>query len=306
LLEITKLDGSSSIGAEEISFRLAPRLNAPGRLGSAEPALELLIADSLDRARALAAELEQASAERRTQQERMLSEATDEITLEGYDRRPALVLGREGWNHGVVGIVAGRLADTYRRPVVVVGFERGVGRGSVRGPKGSRLHDALARSSDALVRFGGHQAAAGLELEFDNLARFRAAFEAACGALEPPSLAPEAEPPSVWLAPGDAPERVLRDFQSLEPCGPDNPRPELVLEARVVSAREVTGGHLKLELEHAKGRRIGAFGVELGARANTLGERVIVRGRLRPDTYRGGDAVELKLTAILRAAGSRS
>jgi len=101
---------------------------------------------------------------------------------------------------------------------------------------------------------------------------------------------------------------VLTELHLLEPCGAGNPLPELLIEAGVISAREVTGGHLKLELELANGRRVGAFGIELGAQAAGLSGSVVVQGRLRRDTYRGGDAVELKLSRIVSptAAAARS
>src|SRR3954468_12254247 len=180
LLELAKLDAQSPITAEDVAFRIAPRLNAPGRLGSAEIAVRLLLAKTLDEAHALAAEIEQRSSERKLLQERMIEEALAEIEREGWSERPAIVIGREGWNHGIVGIVAGRLADRFQRPVIAVGFSDGHGRASVRGPAGSRLFDALSAVQDVLVRFGGHQAAAGAEVELSRLAELRERFEAAC------------------------------------------------------------------------------------------------------------------------------
>jgi single-stranded-DNA-specific exonuclease len=231
----------------------------------------------------------------------MLDEALAEIRDARLDERPAIVLGREGWGTGIVGIVAGRLADRFTRPVVVVGFERGHGRGSVRGPRGARLYDALTHTSALLVRFGGHQAAAGLELESGRLAEFREAFEAAVeresSANRPPSACSDESDVVLRLVPGDSPQRVLADLALLEPCGLGNPHPEIELEAEVLVAREVNGGHLKLELEVA-GVRLGAFGVEMGARATAIGKTVVLSGRLRRDTYRGGDAVELKIARL--------
>jgi single-stranded-DNA-specific exonuclease len=231
----------------------------------------------------------------------MLDEALAEIREQGYDERPAIVLGREGWGTGIVGIVAGRLADQFERPVVVIGFENGHGRGSVRGPRGARLYDALERASALLVRFGGHQAAAGLEVEHDRLGELREAFEAAVaqgasasdGAAVPPS-----EPDGVLrLFPEESPARLLADLALLEPCGEGNPYPVIELEADVLVAREVSGGHLKLELSVA-GTRLGAFGVGMGARAAEVGKTVVISGRLRRDTFRGGDAVELKISRL--------
>lgn len=311
LLEQARLDGAHPFGTEDVSFRIAPRLNAPGRLGGPEPALELLMATGPEAARALAAALEQASTERKAQQERILSEALEEIRRERYDERPAIVLGQPDWNPGIVGIVAGRLASRFERPVVVVGFDKGVGRGSVRGPAGYRLHDALARCRDTLVRFGGHQAAAGLEVEAARLSDLRAAFEVAVPAcLEGPGSEPASgNEARVWLEASDTPARVLADLALLEPCGPENPAPEVVVEGALVAARAVSGGHLKVELELGSGSRLAGFGVEMGDQAADLGERVTLVGRLRPDRYRGGDAVELRIEQVLdsgRAPASSS
>lgn len=296
LLELAKIEPGSALSAEDVAFRIAPRLNAPGRLGAPDLAVQLLLAPTLDAAHSLAAELELRQLERRAVQDQMIQEALAEVERERYRERPALVIGREGWNHGIVGIVAGRLASDLGKPVAVIGFENGVGRGSVRGPRGSRLHDALTACAPLLRRFGGHQAAAGLEVQLDQLPALRAAFEQACSA-QPAAPATD-ETPRVRFAPGDSLARVLADLCDLEPCGESNPAPALALVGRVVSAREVTGGHLKLELSLDNGERLSAFGIGMGARAGSLVGEVAVSGKLRPDRYRGGSAIELKLDKI--------
>jgi single-stranded-DNA-specific exonuclease len=296
LLELAKIEPGSPLSAEDVAFRIAPRLNAPGRLGAPDLAVRLLLAESLDSAHALAAEIEQRQVERRALQEQMLQEALAEVERERYGERAAVVVGREGWNHGIVGIVAGRLAADLKRPVAVIGFENGIGRGSVRGPKGARLHDALTACAPHLRRFGGHQAAAGLEVAIDRLDMLREAFERACA--EQPAVAACDDTPCVRLAPGDNLSRVLSDLAQLEPCGESNPAPALALVGRVVSAREVSGGHLKLELSLDGGERLSAFGIGLGYRAQGLTGEIAVSGRLRPDRYRGGKAIELKLDKI--------
>jgi single-stranded-DNA-specific exonuclease len=297
LLELADIEPGQPLRAEDVAFRIAPRLNAPGRLGAPDLAVELLLASSLDTARALAAEIEQRQLERRAVQQRILEEALAEVEREGYRERAAVVLGREGWNHGIVGIVAGRLASELGKPVVVIGFENGVGRGSVRGPQGARLHDAVSACSSLLRRFGGHQAAAGLEIESEQLAALRGAFETACAGQAPGPCRSD-EQPCTRLARGDSLARVYAELGQLEPCGESNPSPALALVARVVSAREVTGGHLKLELALDSGERLSAFGIAMGSRAQSLSGEVAVSGRLRPDRYRGGGAIELKLDKI--------
>jgi len=207
-------------------------------------------------------------------------------------------VGREGWNPGIVGIVAGRLAEQYDRAVIVIGFENGVGRGSVRGPKGSRLHDALAASASVLERFGGHQAAAGLEVRAAQLGALREAFEhaiAAQGKLEREGALDGA----VHLAEDDEPFHVVRDIERLEPWGQGNPAPRLIVEGVVEAARELKGGHLRLDLLVSGRKRLGCFGLGMASLSEGLSGRAVVVGDLRRDTYRGGEAVEMFLERIL-------
>lgn len=299
LKELAELDAATPLSARDVAFKLAPRINAPGRLRSPELALELLLAKDTESATALAAEIEQLSSERKAQQSRIIDAAVRQVEERGWMNSPALVLGERGWNHGIVGIVAGRLATRYQRPVIVVGFEQDHGRGSVRGPRGARLHDLLSQVGDVVLRFGGHQSAAGVEVRYDRLEELRARFVEACSrapkATEAATLPGEAP---LYLLGEDDPARLLQDLRLLEPCGEGNPSPKVGLRARVVAAREVRGGHLKLELQTASGRRLGGFGIDLGARADALEGTLSLVGELRPDRWRGGDAVELRVEQI--------
>lgn len=297
LAALAKLDANCPVGARDVAFRIAPRLNAPGRMGPPDLALELLLARSDSAAEALAASVEALSDQRRAVQETMTAEAIADIEQGGFDGRAAIVIGREGWNAGIVGIVAGRLADRYGKPTVVIGFDGGKGRGSVRGPKGSRLYDALAQVAEHLDRFGGHQAAAGLEVPIERLDVLRASFEEAV--LRASDGAPALEGlDAVRLASGDDPSFVVRDIERLEPWGNGNPAPRLVVEGKVTGAREVRGGHLKLDLVMDGGQRIGCFGVGMGSTVPNVGSSVAVLGEMRRDTYRGGSAVEMLVERV--------
>ncbi len=296
LLTQLKLDQETYLTGRDVAFRIAPQLNAPGRLGAPDLALHLLTERDPERAQQLCQAVLQASATRREQQEAMVAAAIEEIEAHGYASDDAIVVGREGWNHGIVGIVAGRLAERYGRAVAVIGFEDGVGRGSVRAPRGSRLYSALQQVADCLERFGGHQAAAGLTLAHDRLATFRARFPAAVRATWAANTeAPEPMPVVLTTEPF---ERVLADLHRLEPCGEGNPRPELSVEGQVAVAREVKGGHLKLELTLDDGRRLGGFGPGLGSRASELIGRVRVLGDLRKNHYPGAAPFELYLRSV--------
>jgi len=288
LFEVMGLTRGERLRASDVSFRLAPRLNAPGRLGPADIVLELLLSENAEQARGLAAEVERLCIVRREEQDRMWKEALAEA-----EKAPpgALVLGREGWNHGIVGIVAGRLAEERSAPTIVIGFEQGIGRGSARGPAGFPLFDAIAECSDCLVRFGGHQAAAGLELEISKLERFSDAFRQACARRT--DFVPLEKVPTLELDPRDTARDVLFDLSLLEPCGEKNPRPELCVEALVRSSRVVKGDHLKLELRLPSGEDVAGFGPNLGSKVPEPQSKVKVVFDVREDRYRGGDAIEL-------------
>jgi single-stranded-DNA-specific exonuclease len=225
-----------------------------------------------------------------------LSEARRQIGEHGWGDAAAIVLGSAGWNHGIVGIVAGRLAEEHERPVVVIGFdEHGVGRGSVRGPRGFPLFDAVAAVSSLLERFGGHHAAAGLEVRLPRLTELREAFTVACGRLTPHTVD---ESPIFPLAAEDAAARVVRDLERLEPFGEQNPAPRFRVTGTVIQAKEVRGGHLKLELRRDNGERMGGFGAGLGPAATTLHGPTTLTGSLRWDRWRGGATVELGIERV--------
>lgn len=302
LLDSLEIEREAGLTGRDVAFRIAPHINAPGRLGSPDLALWVLLARTKDEAAPLVTRLLEKSAERRTLQEHMVAEAQAEIEERGYANHRAIVIGKPGWNAGIVGIVAGRLADKYCRPVVVVGFDGEVGRGSVRGPKGCLLYDALTAVAPHLERYGGHQAAAGLEVNERQFDVFRRAF---CEVVErqeegPASLGIPAE--CAPLAQEDALEAVLRDLGRLEPCGEGNPRPRLRVEATVLAAREVKGGHLKLSVERSSNGRLDCFGVALGHRAAELVATpmttVRLFGDLRLNQYMGNRTVEMWVEAL--------
>jgi single-stranded-DNA-specific exonuclease len=304
LLEVAKISRDAPLTGRDVAFRIAPHINAPGRLGSADIALDLLLARDLGSARALAATLEQLSDRRRALSEEMFVDACAEVERQGFERDAAIVIGRGGWNPGIVGIVAGRLVDRYQRPVIVIGFDAGVGRGSVRGPAGARLHDALSDASDVLLRFGGHQAAAGLEIAEERIDAFRSRFSDAVArqGSAPRPVAGSAE--LLPLATSDDPLAVVADLGRLEPCGFRNPRPRIVTEGRVVSVREVRNGHLKLELMLDSRRRLDCFAPRRGELAASLDGRVRVIGDLRRNGFGGVDAAELLVEEVLSEAGA--
>jgi single-stranded-DNA-specific exonuclease len=177
LLEVSDL-GRLPLTTEDVGFKLGPRLNAAGRLSRPDLVVDLLTGTDPVRCQALAQELDQANRTRRQVEEGVLKQADAQAAELVSARNPsALVLWGEGWHVGVVGIVAARMVDKYHRPAAVIGFADGRGRGSCRTPPAFNVHAALGASAEHLESFGGHAAAAGLDIRIDRAPAFRAAFE---------------------------------------------------------------------------------------------------------------------------------
>jgi single-stranded-DNA-specific exonuclease len=175
LLEVARCAGRP-VRARDVGFRIGPRINAAGRIGSAEAALELFLCDDPDRAKALADTLETGNRERQRIEREHADHAMALAERAMADDPPALLLSREGWHPGVIGIVAARVAEIYDRPAALVAIENGQGRGSARSFGAVRLHEALERCDALLLSHGGHAKAAGFTLRAENLAAFREAF----------------------------------------------------------------------------------------------------------------------------------
>ena len=296
LREVAGLRPGSAIGAMEVAFRLAPRLNAAGRLGDPQVTLDLLRAKSLPEARRLAARIEALNSERKAI-ERHTTEGAIAQVREVYGDSPqhGVVVGAAGWHRGVVGITAARIVDRFDVPAVVIALDDEAGHGSARTPAGIDLHAAIQRCREHVIRFGGHAAAAGLTLAPEKLEAFRAAF-----ASETPRPDAQQDLPLVDVELGDRyPIPSVNDLMQLEPLGQANAQPLFALpKAAVEDVRILSDGqHLKLRLR--MGRTVlSAFGRDMAHRAEDLEDSVTAIGFLRPDNYRGGNHVELSAVAL--------
>ncbi|MFO0708683.1 MAG: single-stranded-DNA-specific exonuclease RecJ [Sandaracinus sp.] len=307
LREAAKAQGA--IGGTDISFRLAPRLNAAGRLADAALTLSLLRARSIDEARVLAARVEELNGERKAIQElntEQAAQAVREIYGLGTsgEVEGGIVVASPEWHRGVVGIVAARLTELFEAPAIVIALEGSDahgwhGHGSGRTVGSFPLHDAVKASASSLLGFGGHQAALGVRIEGSQVEAFRADFDRACREIRQRGHGPRIKHVDVMLDGATFTLPKASDLALLEPVGAGNPEPRFMAEgAKVEDASSVGSGHLKLSFRVGK-ERVTAFGYGLGAEAERIGDTVSVVGSLRPDTWRGGEAVELKIDAIL-------
>ncbi len=221
----------ATVDAGAIGFRLAPRLNAAGRLGRPEAALELLLTEEREPARRLAAQLEDLNRDRQVVEERILREAVEAIESwpEAYRRRRAYVVAGAGWHEGVIGIVASRLVERYSRPVVLIAGTDGDWKGSGRSIPGFDLHDGLRQCAGHLERWGGHAAAAGLSIKPEAVEAFAEAFSSIGDlALGEDDLLPPAKVDALVHG-GDLTLDLCAELASLAPFGLGNANVALLL-----------------------------------------------------------------------------
>lgn len=299
LKRVAGVPEGAAVTAGQVGFRLAPRINAAGRLDDAGRGVRLLLSTDEEEARALADALDRENQARQEIERRILEEAlADAADRVGAGAR-GLVLSREGWHPGVVGIVASRVAERFHRPAVLVGVADGVGKGSGRSIEGFHLYDALAACAGHLARFGGHRHAAGVTVEPERVPAFREAFEAhAAARLRPEDLVPRQRIDG-WVLEGDLTERAAEDLARLGPYGAGHPEPVFALRGGAGRARTVGAGgaHLKLALG-----RLDAIGFGLGERLAACAGPVEAAFTLGFDEWDGARRLQLRLKDVRAAA----
>lgn len=307
LLAVSDVD-PVTVTSGHVGFRVAPRINAAGRVGEAMDALELLLTEDEARARALAVRLDELNTRRREEDRRTLGEALEALA-DGFDPTTdfGLVLSGQGWHPGVIGIVASRVVERVHRPVVMIAVDGTMGRGSARSIPGFHLYEALAECAEHLDRFGGHHQAAGMDVRPDAIEAFRTSFNAVArqklhGHELRPSLYPDVD-----LDLADADLDLVHWLSYLGPHGIGNPGPLFrARDLRVQRARVVGERHLKATLRQGT-HRLEAIGFGL---ADRLPPERIGDGpfdalfRLERNEWRGRASVQAKLQD-LRPASAR-
>lgn len=306
LLRLCNLNGA--VRSSDVAFRLAPRMNAAGRMGDATEALELLLTDDEEDAIRLALQLENANRERQREQESMYREALKMLDAMDLDSERVLVLASPDWHVGVVGIVASKLLERHGRPTVLLVEEGDEARGSARSVREFDISAALERCSDTLLAHGGHALAAGLTLRMADLETFRERLNAvAHEALETCDLRPRLRIDAELLL-DEIDAELLEGLDGLEPYGQGNPAPLFitrgvdVLDARAVGRDE---HHLKLFVCQGD-RPVDCIGFGLGHLKKTLQRGMMVDICHSPEIneFNGMRGIQLRLEAIRPTAGA--
>jgi single-stranded-DNA-specific exonuclease len=262
LIEVSRAD-PSALDTGTLGFRLAPRINAAGRIRRADAGLELLLTEDHDRAREIAAELDAVNLERRAVEQRILWEAEAQVAQLGP--RPAYVLAGQDWHPGVVGIVASRIVERHHRPTVLIALDGESGTGSGRSIPGFDLLGALDACAGSLERYGGHRAAAGLSIAGCRIDEFRAALEAHAADVLTADLLEPRERVDAIVSGAELGLGLAEELERLEPCGMGNPAPSLLVPgARFADVRPMgEGRHARFSVSSGGARaRAVAFGCD--------------------------------------------
>ncbi|MFP3854331.1 MAG: single-stranded-DNA-specific exonuclease RecJ, partial [Anaerolineales bacterium] len=294
LVEVAGL--KSEITATDIAFRLAPRINAAGRMASAQEPLQLLLTDDKAEAKRLATTLDQHNRRRQAETSRAVERAGQRL-LRGPEESTLLFALDEEFHEGVVGLAASRLLEQYYRPVLIARIKEGVVKGSARSVPEFHITEALEACSDLLLEFGGHAAAAGFQLNEEDLSEFYDRMdlytqEKLEGELLRPSLKVDAV-----VSPEDLNVGLLDTMEAMKPFGHGNPAPLLVAEAmHVVGHRRVgsDGAHLKMTLHNGE-RYFDSIGFRLGDRAGEISNRLDVAFQYEWNEYRGTRTDQLNI-----------
>ncbi|HEX6680595.1 MAG TPA: single-stranded-DNA-specific exonuclease RecJ [Gaiellaceae bacterium] len=291
----------AAVDASAVAFRLAPRINAAGRLGHPATALELLLTEDPKRAEALGRQLEELNRERQAVEDRILRAAVAQVEEwpEARQRRRGYVLAGEDWHEGVIGIVASRLVERYHRPVVLIAGTDELWKGSGRSIPQFDLHAALAKCSTRLERFGGHRAAAGLSIRAEHIEEFASAFAAhADAALSDEELRPRTEIDAVLPRTRRLTLDLCAELQRLAPFGLGNPAVTLLAPGCELGdlATVGDGKHLRFRVRGESGHDAGsAIAFRLGPQLDRLSRsgRYDLAFRLEENRWNGTVAPQL-------------
>jgi single-stranded-DNA-specific exonuclease len=297
------------VRASDVAFGLAPRINAAGRMDDAVLALELCLTDDAGEARRLAAELDATNKQRQAAVAQAVREAEAKVAELPQDVS-AIVLGDPSWPAGIVGLVAGRIAERYARPTFAVALGPEEARGSGRTAGGVHLVEALETVAETMLRFGGHAAAAGFTIESDRFDEFAAAVNRAVAAQSAGAAPERIFSVDALVTCADLRPALVQELQRLEPCGQANPGAVLMVEqVTVLSAQTFGAGGVHLRLTIGDGTGVAeAIGFFKGHAADHLprGRVIDICGAIDCDRWQGQERIRIHLRDIRPARSEAS
>ena len=311
LIEVTKNPGLKAllnasgyklVNSNTVSFGLAPRINACGRMGFEKEALELFLTDDIEEAKTITERLNKYNQERQSIEREIFEQAIKMIEKNEKDNK-VIVLGGNGWHHGVIGIVASKITEMYFKPSILICFEGENGKGSGRSIPGFDLHGALADLSKYLTKYGGHEMAVGLGIEKKEFNRFKQAFEEYAEDKKIEDIVQVLEiDKQVTLK--EVNINTIKELDLLEPFGEGNRKPIFVFKnLKIDSIRALSDGkHIKLTLKDGA-TIVNAIGFNMGYLSEefTLGDQVDVAGMLEINEFNGVDYIQINIKDIMKS-----
>ena len=293
LLEVI---GFSNIDSTAVSFGLAPRINACGRMGDEQVALDLFLSKDFAEAKKFALKLNEYNIERQTIEKRIFEEATEKIEKDEKNNT-CIVVGSEGWHHGIIGIVASKVTEMYFKPSILICFEGADGKGSGRSIPGFDLHEALMKCSKNLEKFGGHAMAVGITLKKEKFEKFKEEFEEYAKSLEIDKIVPVINVDSE-LSLKNVDIDSVKSLKLLEPYGEANKMPLFMFRnLKINSIRSLSDGkHLRLTLKDDN-YMINAIGFNMGELAEEylIDDKVDIVGNLDINSFNGMESIQIIL-----------
>ena len=289
--------GYKKIDSNAISFGIAPRVNACGRMGQARKALDLFLTNNIEQARKLTDELNECNVQRQEIEKRISDEAIKMLENPEEQNAPCIILGKENWHHGVIGIVSSKITDMYSKPSILLCFEDEKAKGSGRSIPGFDLHEALENCNRYIEQFGGHSMAIGITIQKDNFQKFKDDIEEYAKSKNVSEIVPEIQvDEKIQLQ--DISIKDVEELSLLEPFGEGNRVPLFQISGlKISSIRALSEGkHLKLFLKDDN-KYIDAIGFNMGNVADkyTIEDKIDIIGGLELNSYNGTEKMQINL-----------
>ena len=294
--------GAKTVDSSTISFCVAPRVNACGRLGYEQEALDLFMTDNIIKAEEIARRLNKYNSERQQKEVKIFNEAIEMIE-QGEKNKNCIILGKENWHHGVIGIVSSKVTEMYYKPSILICFEDDEGKGSGRSIQGFDLHEALGKCQKHIERFGGHSMAIGITIKKSEFDEFKQDVEKYTENTNIKDLVPIIKIDKE-ITIDDINMDTIKELKKLEPYGETNKMPIFIYKnLKIDSIRALSEGkHIKLTLKD-KNVVIDAIGFNMGNLVNEylLGDRIDVVGSLEINKFNGKESIQLNLKDIRKS-----
>ena len=303
LKSLLKIIGYKNINSMAVSFGIAPRINACGRMGFQGEALKLFLTDNIVQAEEITEKLNGYNIERQAKEKKTFDEALETLKNTDMSRINTIVLEGIGWHHGVIGIVASKLTEKFFKPTILLSLEGDIAKGSGRSIPGFDLHSALCATSNYLEKYGGHEMAVGLSLKKENLDDFKSAFEKIAKEYNIKEITPVIFIDSE-ISSDDLNKETVEQLNKLEPYGEANKNPIFLYKnIKIDSIRALSEGkHLKMTLKD-NNSLINAIGFNMGNLVDEylIGDKVDVIGTLEINSYNGTETIQINLKDIMKS-----